>query len=95
MPIQQSAARGVLSQERRWDVVHPGLDHLLAMAQRCQNEGRMCQAADIYWMLSEEHTGTAQATASEEGMRRLAETCERNGSRHMARAIFERLSSLT
>lgn len=59
------------------------------MAQRCQNEGRMCQAADIYWMLSEEHT------ASEEGMRRLAETYERNGSRHMARAIFERLSSLT
>ncbi|HQS49967.1 MAG TPA: hypothetical protein PK706_26565, partial [Xanthobacteraceae bacterium] len=95
MQIEQSAARGVLWQERRWDVVHRGLDQLLAMAQRYQNEGRTCQAADIYWMLSEEHTGTAQAIASEEGLLRLAEAYDRNGSRHMARAIFERLSSLT
>ncbi|WP_454916604.1 hypothetical protein [Xanthobacter sediminis] len=95
MQIEQSAPRGILWQERRWDVVHRGLDHLLAMAQRYHAEGLTWQAADIYWMLSEEHTGTAQAIEAEEGLLRLAETYERHGLRKMARAIFERLSELT
>ena len=95
MQIEQSAPRSVLWQERRWDVVHRGLDHLLSMAQRYHHEGQACQAADLYWMLSDEHTGTAQSIEAEEGLLRLAEAYERNGLRHMARAIFVRLSDLT
>lgn len=95
MQTEQWASRDVLWQERRWDVAHRGLDDLLAMARRYHSEGQMCQAADLYWMLSTEHPREPQSIAAEEGLLELAETYERNGSRHMARAIFERLSALT
>ncbi|MDQ0507112.1 hypothetical protein [Xanthobacter agilis] len=94
MQIEQSASRSVLWQERRWDVVQRGLEHLLALAQRYHNEGQLCQAADIYWMLSEDYTGTSQAIEAEEGLLRLAEAYERCGWRKMAQAIFARLSAL-
>jgi len=95
MQTEQWASRGVPWQERRWDVARRGLDDLLAMAQRYHSEGQIWQAADLYWKLSEEHPRQPQSIEAEEGLLRLAETYERDGSHHMARAIFERLSALT
>jgi hypothetical protein len=45
----------------------------------------------IYWMLSEDHSDTAQAQWSQDRLLELADVYEHDGSRHQARAIYERL----
>jgi hypothetical protein len=47
---------------------------------------------EMYWMLSEDHSGTAQSLDAQKSLFELAETYERDDSRHLARAVYERLS---
>lgn len=93
MQFEQSAS-SPLWQERRWEVIHSSLDHLLAMARRYHSEGNVWQAMEMYWMLSEDHSGTAQSLEAEKSLLELAETYERDEERHLARAVYERLSDL-
>jgi hypothetical protein len=46
---------------------------------------------EIYWMLSEDHTETAQGQVAQEKLLEMADVYERVGSRHQARAVYERL----
>ncbi len=95
MSQEQTASRSVPSFQRRHaDVIHQSLDRLLAMAYRYQTEGNVWQAVGMYWMLVEEHAGTVQSLEAEQRLLKLAETYERNDARHMAHAIYKRLSDL-
>ena len=94
MQLEQQASRSGLWQEQQSDVIERSLDHLLAMAHRYHREGSVWQAMDMYWMLSEEHAGTAQSLEAQKSLLGLAETCERDDARHLARAVYERLSDL-
>lgn len=91
MQFEQATSQGVHWRERRSDVVHRSLDHLLAMAHRYRREGNLRQAMEMYWMLSEDHSGTAQALEAQECLLELAETYERDDERHTARAVYERI----
>lgn len=91
MQFEQSALHGSLFQEHRSDVIVRSLDHLLAMAQRYRGEGNVRQAMEIYWMLSEEHSDTAQGQGAQERLLELAHVYESDGYRHQARAVYERL----
>ncbi|KAF2988725.1 hypothetical protein OGR47_20065 (plasmid) [Methylocystis sp. MJC1] len=93
MQFEQSASRSVHWQECRSDVIHQSLDHLLAMAHRYRSEGNVWQAMEMYWMLSEDHAGTAQSLEAERSLLELAETYEHD-AQHLARALYERLSDL-
>jgi hypothetical protein len=73
-------------------VVDRSLDDLLAMAHRYHSEGNVWQAMDMYWMLTDTHSGTVQALDAQMSLLELAETYERDDARHMARAVYERLS---
>ncbi len=93
MQIERSGSRNALWQERQSDVIDRSLDDLLAMAHRYRSEGNMWQAMEIYWMLTDSHSGTAQALGAQMSLLELAETYEReDDARHIARAIYERLS---
>jgi hypothetical protein len=74
------------------DVIQRSLDDLLAMAHRYRREGRVWQAMEIYWMLSDDHPGTTQSFEAEKSLLELGEAYERGDARHLARAVFERLS---
>jgi hypothetical protein len=91
MQFEQSASHGSLFQDHQSNVVLRSLDHLLAMAQRYRREGNLRQAMEIYWKVSECHSETAQAQGAQEGLLELADVYERGGSRHQARAVYERL----
>lgn len=91
MQIEQSASYGAHLYEHRMGVILQSLDHLLAMAQRYHGEGNLRQAMEIYWTLAEDHSDTAQAQAAQEKLLELARFYERDGSRHQARAVYERL----
>ncbi len=67
------------------------LDRLLAMANRYQRGGEVRQAAEMYWMLLEDHAGTPQAAAAHTHLLGLAEGYEAEGKQRMARAMYERL----
>lgn len=67
------------------------LDRLLGMAHRYRSEGNLRQAMEMYWALLENHTGTAQAHGARVSLLDQAEAYERDGARHVARAIYERL----
>lgn len=71
--------------------IHRSLDHLLAMAHRYRGEGNLRQAMEMYWILSEDHSETEQAQKAQESLLELAEAYERDGARHTARAVYERL----
>ena len=92
MQIQQSLSRRALWEERESEVSHRSLDHLLAMAHCYHNEGSVWQATEMYWMLSEDYSGTAQSLEARQSLLAMAETYERDNARHMARAVYERLS---
>jgi hypothetical protein len=47
---------------------------------------------EIYWMLSDDHPGTTQSFEAEKSLLELGEAYERGDARHLARAVFERLS---
>jgi hypothetical protein len=85
----QGKVRGGVAQ-----IGHRSLDDLLSMAHRYQSEGSVWQASEMYWMLSEDYSGTPQSLEAEKSLLELAETHERDGARHMARAIYERLGDL-
>ncbi len=95
MQVQQSASQSALFLEHRSEVILQSLDHLSAMAQHYRREGSLRQAMDIYWMLSEDHSETAQALAAQDILLELARVYEHDGSRHQARAIYERLASIS
>ena len=61
------------------------------MAQHYCSEGNLRQAMEIYWMLSEDHSETAQGQGAQDRLLELADVYERVGSRHQARAVYERL----
>ncbi len=65
------------------------------MAHRYHNEGRVWQAMEMYWMLSEDHSGTEQSLEAQTSLLRLAESYARSDALHMARAVYERLSDPT
>jgi hypothetical protein len=67
------------------------LDRLLSMAHRYRSEGNLRQSMEMYWVLLENHTGTAQANSAHVSLLDHAEEYERDGARHVARAIYERL----
>jgi hypothetical protein len=94
MQLEQQAARSGLWEGRRSYVIDQSLDHLLAMARRYHSEGNMWQATEMYWMLLEDHAGTAQSLEAQNSLLELAAACERDDERHMARAVYERLSDL-
>jgi hypothetical protein len=91
MQFDPSASHDSLFQEHRSEVAVRSLDHLLAMAQLYRSEGNLRQAMEIFWMLSEDHSETVQAQGAQEGLLELAGLYERDGSRHQARALYERL----
>lgn len=64
---------------------------LLQMAQRYHAEGAVRQAMEIYWQLLEDHDGTEEARHAEEHIVAIAEAYERDGARHIAKSIYERL----
>ncbi len=92
MPSAHSETRHPIRLESPSDVVQRSLDDLLAMAHRYRREGSVWQAMEIYWMLSDDHPGTSQAFEAEKTLLELGEAYERDDSRHLARAVFERLS---
>jgi hypothetical protein len=92
MQFQQSTSRDVFWTDGGAEVSHQSLDHLLAMAHQYHREGSVWQAMEMYWMLSEDHSGTAQSLDAQKSLFELAETYERDDSRHLARAVYERLS---
>lgn len=94
MQLEESARQTTLWQQRRSDTIHRSLDHLLAMAHRYRREGSLWQAMEMYWMLSEDHSGTAQAMEAQGSLLELADTYEHEDARHAARAVYERLSNL-
>ncbi len=67
------------------------LDRLLAMAHRYRSEGNLRQAVEMYWALLENHPGTAQAQGARARLLEQAEAYERDGARHVARAVYVRL----
>ncbi|MGO9773919.1 MAG: hypothetical protein ACLPSW_31095 [Roseiarcus sp.] len=91
MQFEQSAARSAHGQEGRSDAIHRSLDHLLAMAHRYRREGNLRQAMEMYWMLSEDHSGTAQSLEAQKSLLELAEAYEHLDARRTARAVYERL----
>ena len=91
MQLEQSASHGSSFQEHRSDVILRSLDHLFDMAQHYRSEGNLRQAMEIYWMLSEDHTETAQGQVAQDKLMEMADVYERVGSRHQARAVYERL----
>jgi len=95
MQIQRSASQGALFQEHQSEVILRSLDHLLAMAQHYRKEGNLRQAMDIYWMLSDDHSETAQAQSAQDILLELARIYEHDGARHQARAVYERLVSIS
>jgi TolA-binding protein len=91
MQLEQSAPHGTLFQDHRSDVILRSLDHLFGMAQHYCSEGNLRQAMEIYWMLSEDHSETAQGQEAQDRLLELADVYQRVGSRHQARAVYERL----
>ena len=67
------------------------LGRLLTMAHRYRSEGNLGQAVDLYWTLAEDYLGTPQADAAKAVLLELAASYEREGARHMARSMYERL----
>ena len=91
MQYAHSASHESLFHGPRSEVVIQSLDHLLAMAQRYQSEGNLRQAMAIYWELSEDHFETEQGLEAQGRLFDMAGYFENDGSRHQARAIYERL----
>jgi hypothetical protein len=94
MEFEQSMLLDAIWEDRRSETIYRSLNHLLAMAHQYRDEGCLRQAMDLYWMLSEEHPETAQAQEARESLFDLGESYERDAARHMARAVYERLSDL-
>jgi len=90
--VEQSGSRGDPWKERPKDVIDKSLDHLLAMAQQYAGEGKAWQAMEIYWTLSEDHGRTAQGREAQRRLLEMAESYERDDARHLARAVYQRLS---
>lgn len=67
------------------------LGHLLEMAHVYRDEGNLWQAMVMYWELVEDYPGTPQSAAARAVLLELATSYERDGARHMARSIYERL----
>ncbi|WP_372609673.1 tol-pal system YbgF family protein [Halomonas sp.] len=67
------------------------LDRLLGMARGYHSEGNLRQAMEMYWTLLENHPGTSQAQGARVSLLDQAEAYEREGARHVARAVYERL----
>jgi len=77
--------------EERSPVDQALLGRLLAMAHRYRSEGDLRQATVMYWELAEDYPGTPQSNTARAVLLELATSYERNGARHMARSIYERL----
>ena len=92
--FERHSSRNTLSYSRQSELIQQSLEHLLEMARRYHKEGSIRQATDMYWMLWDEHAGTSQALESRDCLMELAGTYESEGARHMARAIYERLSEV-
>ncbi len=67
------------------------LKRLLAMAQRYRKQGNLRQATELYWTLAEDYPGAPEADAAKAVLLELAASYEREGARHMARSMYERL----
>ncbi|HZY31241.1 MAG TPA: hypothetical protein VFF86_06315 [Candidatus Methylomirabilis sp.] len=67
------------------------LERLLAMAHRYRSDGNLRQAVELYWTLAEDCPGTPPADAAKAVLLELAASYEREGARHMARSMYERL----
>jgi hypothetical protein len=67
---------------------------LLVMAQQYQSEGNIRQATEMFWTLAEDYQGTPQADAAQAALLVVAEGCQRNNARHMARSMYTRLMRL-
>lgn len=67
------------------------LGRLLEMANAYRSEGNLRQATVLYWALAEDYPGTPQSKTARVVLLELAAGYERNGARHMARSMYERL----
>ncbi|MBI2833994.1 MAG: hypothetical protein HYX76_06155 [Acidobacteria bacterium] len=61
------------------------------MAQRYRNEGRLWLAMELYWKLVEKHPEAPQSDVAQRALLKLAGDYGRDGFRHVARGIYERL----
>jgi hypothetical protein len=91
MKTEDSKSQASRVHERQVDLASYSLDDLLAMASHYRSNKDLRQAEDIYWMLTQDHSGTPQAAAAKDRLRELAHEYERDGCAHEARAIYERL----
>lgn len=91
MQFEELAPHTARWQAQRSDMIHRSLDHLLAMAHRYRRDGCLRQAMEMYWMLSEDHSGTTQALEAQGCLLELADAYEREDARRTARAVYERL----
>ena len=67
------------------------LNRFVAMAQAYRVEGSMFSAMELFWRLVEDYPGTTQAEESKNTLLEIAMQYERDGLRHPAYAIYERL----
>jgi len=84
-------ARGAFKPEPPTGMSQLLLKRLLVMAGRYTGEGKLRQAMDLYWVLAEDHRGSAEADAAKARLLDMAEAYERHDATHMTRSIYERL----
>jgi tetratricopeptide (TPR) repeat protein len=86
-----SGAGGAMKPEEGADENQALLGRLLAMAQRYRSEGNLRQAIELYWTLAQGYPRTPQSDAAHRVLLEIADAYERQGARHMARSMYERL----
>ena len=67
------------------------LNRFLAMACDYRTEGSIFNAMELFWRLVEDYPDTQQAEESKNALLEIAMQYERDGLRHPAYAIYERL----
>jgi hypothetical protein len=70
---------------------HTVLERLLTMAQRYRSTGEINAAMEMFWELAEDHADSSEGKTARQALLEIAAFDEREGAKHMARAIYERL----
>lgn len=67
------------------------LERLIAMGKAYRVEGNQWQAMEIFWEIVEDYPEAPQSAEARNILLEFARNYERNGARHLARDIYERL----
>ena len=70
------------------------LNRLLAMAQRYRSQGKLREALEMCWEITDDYPDSPAAAAAKITLLELATAYENNGAPRLARSIFERLAAL-